>query len=587
MAARGPEQEAGAARRRRAGGGRLLPPNGREGSRRGAPGDAARALDRVAAIRVGPGPRGDRDGGGAHRAPRGSGRAPRAPRRLGARFRRRAAARRSGGRRCGKLDAAGLVLVVGRIEVEDPLRREEARHPEPHEVARPLASEVEGHDLDPDRGIGRRPGLGLEPEDEELGGQRTRPALHPGVDPADVGVDPAPRAGGEVGQAGLRPAVEAEHPQKAVGGEGGRPQDLGETARADPPIHLHLPQPVLGVDVAESEEGVLLVPGEHVRDAVPVAHHFHRLGEAGDGPFAVDLGERPPKPQVAARRPDGGEREEGERRPGAPLQEYGHAGSSPTRMEASPEPLRRHAGWSRAPAIAPLPPPVGLPAAPGCGGADPHASCLLMPSSRRSPRSHAPERGAGSSSMKAAAPPWRLQGGGDRFVERRAGRTRRAVRRLRRKARDRSIVEAVELAIEKARDPALECIPGNGAHPSPRAFETAIPRARRSSDRPRGDLRRDRPDASGCGSPAMRTRARSRAPRACGPSTPTPPSGAGTPARTALVFPPSGHLLRTMIGGPAKRGNSRDMCAVGFSPGLPLANALGHGVLGTRVSRPH
>ena len=31
----------------------------------------------------------------------------------------------------------------------------------------------------------------------------------------------------------------------------------------------------------------------------------------------------------------------------------------------------------------------------------------------------------------------------------------------------------------------------------------------------------------------------------------------------------------------------RGMCAVGFSPGAPLANALGHGVLGTLVSRPH
>ena len=34
-------------------------------------------------------------------------------------------------------------------------------------------------------------------------------------------------------------------------------------------------------------------------------------------------------------------------------------------------------------------------------------------------------------------------------------------------------------------------------------------------------------------------------------------------------------------------GYSRGMCAVGFSPRLPLANPLGHGVLGTRASRPH
>ena len=112
----------------------------------------------------------------------------------------------------GKQDASGPVLVVGRIEVEDPVRGEEARHPKPHEVARPLAPEVERHHLGPHHGIGRRPGLGLEPENEEFGRQRTRPPLHPCVDPVDVGVDPAPCAGGEVGQGGLRPVVESRAP---------------------------------------------------------------------------------------------------------------------------------------------------------------------------------------------------------------------------------------------------------------------------------------------------------------------------------------------------------------------------------------
>ena len=76
-------------------------------------------------------------------------------------------------------------------------------------------------------------------------------------------------------EGGLRPAVEAEHPQQPIGVEGGCAQHLGEASRADPPVHLHLPQAVLRVDIAEGEEGVLLVSGEHVRDAVPVAHHFH------------------------------------------------------------------------------------------------------------------------------------------------------------------------------------------------------------------------------------------------------------------------------------------------------------------------
>ena len=109
----------------------------------------------------------------------------------------------------------------------------------------------------------------------------------------------------------------------------------------------------------------------------------------------------------------------------------------------------------------------------------------------------------------------------------------------------------------------------------------ATPRAQCSSDRPRGDLHRGRPDAPSCGSPAMSTRTRGRAPRACDPPAPTPPSDAGTPARTALVFLPSGHLLCTMIKCPRKRGNSRN--------DFPLADNLGWSVvcLCTSGCQPH
>ena len=41
--------------------------------------------------------------------------------------------------------------------------------------------------------------------------------------------------------------------------------------------------------------------------------------------------------------------------------------------------------------------------------------------------------------------------------------------------------------------------------------------------------------------------------------------------------------LDAVPGGPARPLRSRGMCAVGFSLGTPLANALGHGVLGTRA----
>ena len=233
---------------------------------------------------------------------------------------RRPAAPRRGGGRCGKLDAAGLVRVVRRVEVEDAFRREEVRHAQPHEVAGPFAREVEGHHLGPYHRVGRRPGLGLETDDEELGRQRARPRLHPRIDPVDVRVDAAVRAGREAREGSFRPAVETEHPQQPIGVEGRRAEHLGETTRADPAIHLHLPQPVLRMDVAEGEDCVLLAPGKNVRDAVPVAHHLHGCAKAGCGPFAVDLGERAAEPQEAAGRCRGGQNEEGDRHPSQPFQ---------------------------------------------------------------------------------------------------------------------------------------------------------------------------------------------------------------------------------------------------------------------------
>ena len=239
--------------------------------------------------------------------------------------RRPLARRRGGGRRAGELDASRLVLSVGRVEVEDSLRGEELRHPKPHEVARPLACEVEGHHPGPDHGVGLRPRLRLEPDDEELGRKRTVPRLEPRVDPVDVGGDPPPRRGFEVGERRRRPPVETEHPKQPVGPDGGRPQHLGEPPGSDSAVHLHLPQPVLGMDVAEGEEGVLLVAGEDVGDAVAVAHHLHRRGDPVRGSLPVDLRKGAAEPHVAAPRHCRGKDDEGERPPAQPLQKRRHA----------------------------------------------------------------------------------------------------------------------------------------------------------------------------------------------------------------------------------------------------------------------
>ena len=87
-------------------------------------------------------------------------------------------------------DAPRLVGSIRRVEVEDPVRRQDPGQTKPHAVSRPLASEVEGHQLRPHRGIGGAPRRRLEPEDHEFGRKRAVARFEPGVHAGDICVDP-------------------------------------------------------------------------------------------------------------------------------------------------------------------------------------------------------------------------------------------------------------------------------------------------------------------------------------------------------------------------------------------------------------
>ena len=82
-------------------------------------------------------------------------------------------------------------------------------------------------------------------------------------------------------------APQAERAHEAVRLERIRAEDLGEAPRADAPVHLHLPEPVLGVDEAEREVRVLERGGVDVRDAVAVAQHLDGRAEAGERDLAA------------------------------------------------------------------------------------------------------------------------------------------------------------------------------------------------------------------------------------------------------------------------------------------------------------
>src|SRR6185295_8833858 len=80
----------------------------------------------------------------------------------------------------------------------------------------------------------------------------------------------------------LRGAPEADRPEEAVRVDDSGPQDLRQPSGSDPPLVLHLPEPVAGVRVTEAEERVGRAPRPDRRNAVRIGFDRHRRGEPGD-----------------------------------------------------------------------------------------------------------------------------------------------------------------------------------------------------------------------------------------------------------------------------------------------------------------
>ena len=101
-------------------------------------------------------------------------------------------------------------------------------------------------------------------------------------------------------QVAQRGAVVAHGALEFVDGEGGVAQDLAQPAGADAAVHLHLPQAVLRVDIAQPVEGIVVGAGEDVRHAVRVAHDLDGAVDAGDAHGAGGQRQTGAQPEVAA-----------------------------------------------------------------------------------------------------------------------------------------------------------------------------------------------------------------------------------------------------------------------------------------------
>ena len=101
--------------------------------------------------------------------------------------------------------------------------------------------------------------------------------------------------------------VETIGPHEDVQVACGLAQQLGQPTGAETAVHLHLPEPVLGMDVAEGEIGIRLGGGVNVGYAMTVPYDLDRRRRAHDRDRAVLLGQRPPYPEGARKGEDKGE----------------------------------------------------------------------------------------------------------------------------------------------------------------------------------------------------------------------------------------------------------------------------------------
>ena len=166
------------------------------------------------------------------------------------------------------------------------------REPQAQQLGSPVAVEPERHQLGPDQRIGGPPLLGpIAAARQQLDEGEFEAVLlvvvgQPGVDAGGVGFEQGARAGRERVHAFARLPVDAEPAHGAVGVDQAAADhpwrdDLGQAPLAQAAHQLHLPEAVLGMDVAEAEGGILDGAGDDVRHGVLVAQDLDRGFQPG------------------------------------------------------------------------------------------------------------------------------------------------------------------------------------------------------------------------------------------------------------------------------------------------------------------
>ena len=152
------------------------------------------------------------------------------------------------------------------------------------------------------------------------------PRRDEGIDAVGIGSERRLHFGRKHGELRFGGAVKPERAQGAVDAERARAQHFGQPPGAIAPHHVHREQPLLRVEEAQREIGVVLACGADRRNAVRVAAYSHRCFEPAERERAVRLRQRRPEPQrrcAEADRKEENQREENSR------QETPHHAPSP------------------------------------------------------------------------------------------------------------------------------------------------------------------------------------------------------------------------------------------------------------------
>jgi hypothetical protein len=197
---------------------------------------------------------------------------------------------------------------VGRQELVQARVEQRLRQAQAQELAAPVAAEVPGHHLHPAERVGRRPRLGVDARHPELDRQH-RLRGEKRVHACGVGFEQPPRFGVEVLEVCFGGAPDADRAQEPVGFERALAEGLREAPRCGAPVDLHLPEPVLRVDVAQRVNRIGEALRRDVRHAVAIAQDLDRLGKPREADLAFFLGQGLAQVEIAAGRREDDEHE--------------------------------------------------------------------------------------------------------------------------------------------------------------------------------------------------------------------------------------------------------------------------------------